>query len=749
MKSRFSGILFLTLSLFFAHISDTQSQTDSSKIKYLDMSLEEILNLDVVTVLKTPGKYTSAPATIHLITHEQIETRGYTSLEDVLDDIPEIEIQKRASAEFTNYFTIRGIHGSEKFIIMMDGMRINSPTGTPLSISHNYPVQNAKQIEVILGPASALYGVDAFTGIINIITFKGEDIKGVNINSSFGQYNTADNSFMAGVVYDEASFTITGNYYRSDEPYFPEIFEDEFSWYNDVYSNTGEVLLFNGDTITIPIYDYETPTNSYAIHTKLNIKNFEAGYFRNYESHGSSFSSKPEYSVYTKEAIFGEWVESVYTNYYYESKNKKFKILSTLSHSKDEVDPKSNYINTFTSFQRGYKYAYNKSLKMEEHISYKFNENNSFILGFTFQDISSLPKSGDLPHEFDRSVAASLQNMYYLGTNVFDSAGNDLTILQDFHYLKYQNIGFYTQFHSQLKEKLALTLGGRYDHNSRYKPSFNPRIGLVFTPTSKLNFKLLYGRAFFAPSPYSAYQHYGSFVPTTDTVTGEITGLSAGFWRLPKEDLKSQSVRTYEFGFSYFISKNVVYSINTFYNDVENLLSNEGYTGEEFHGIPVDYIQRPINNVNSHSYGGTVKLNLKSSINKLRLNSYLAYSFIDGEISGQSLPYAAKNTVKGGIDVNYHSLSFSPRFIYRGSSYHWSIKDENGNRLECKPYTLVNLAMRYTIYNTDKFQTTAFIRIVNLLDARYYNLPVGGSESLQSVPQDPIRINVGFNLRIL
>lgn len=739
-------ILFL---FSFLLLSKSYPQNDSSKIKYLDLSLEEILNLEVVTVLKTPGKYTSAPATIHLITHDQILTRGYTTLEDVLDDIPEIEIQKKASPEFINYFSLRGIHGSEKFIIMMDGMRINSPTGTPLSISHNYPVQNAKQIEVILGPASALYGVDAFTGIINIITFDGDEIQGIDINTAFGQYNTFDNSFMAGVKHEDLSFSVAGNYYYSSEPNFPEIYKEEFSWYSDRYSNTGEVLFFSGDTITVPIYDYETPTNSYAFHSKLNIKNFEAGYYRNYESHCSSFSVLPEYSLYAKDAQFGEWVESVYASYKYESKSKKFQIQTTLSHSKDEVDPKSNYMNTFTSFQKGYKYAFNKSLKMEEQISYRFNENNSFILGFSFQDISSLPKSGDLPKEFDRSIAANLQNMYYLGTNVLDSAGNDLTITQDFYYLKYQNIGLFAQYHTHIKDKLILTLGGRYDHNSRYKPSFNPRVGLVYTPISKLNVKFLFGRAFFAPSPYSAYQHYGSFVPVRDSISGDITGLSASFWRLPKDDLKSQTVRTYEFGISYFLNKNIVTSINAFYNDLENLLSNEGYLGEEFHGIPVDYIQRPINNLNSKSYGGTIKLNVKSNINTIRLNTYLAYSFVDGEIGDQSLPFSAKNTIKGGTDINYKSFSISPRFIHKGRSYHRTLTEENGDKVSTDPYTLINLAMRYTFYESAKFQSTAFVKVINVLNVKYYNLPIGGRESFGNVPQDPIRINIGFNIKLL
>lgn len=747
LKSNFV-LLILGCCTLFMH-SSSYAQSDSSDIKLLEMSLEEILNFKVTTVLKSPGKYTSAPATIHVITNEQIRNRGYTNLEEVLDDIPEIEIQKKASPEYVNYFTLRGIHGSEKFIIMMDGMRINSPTGTPLSIVNNYPVANAKQIEIILGPASALYGVDAFSGIINIITFKGDELDEINISSSYGMYNTVDNSFVSGVSFNDVSFSIAGKYYSSDEPYFPDLYKNEFAWYEDNYSKDGKVLLPNNDTINTTIYKYKTPTNSYAIHAKLNIGDFEAGYFRNYESHGSSFSIKPEYSIYAEDALFGEWVESMYISHNHKVKNNKWQFSTVLSHSKDEVDPKSNYINSFTSYNRGYKYAFNKALKFEEQVSWFIKKNTTMIAGLSFQDISSLPKSGDLPFAFDRNVAANVQNIYYIGTNIVDSAGNDLSIMQDFYYLQYQNIGTYLQLHSDIKEKLSVTLGIRYDHNNRYDYSINPRIGLVYSPIDKLKFKLLYGQAYFAPSPYSAYQHYGSFIPVSDSATGKVTGLSAAFWRLPSEKLNSQEVSTYEFGGSWFINNDIALFVNGFYNDLANLVGVEGYTGQEFHGVPVSYIQRPVNVSSSSSYGGTIRFNFKSNLGIVKLNTYGAYTYIDGEFDGNKLPFTANHTVKGGMDLNIKRFNISPRVIFRGESFHRSIKDANGNFESSAPFTIINLAARYIFISTDKINSTTFVKVSNLFNTKYYNLPTGGNESFANVPQDMIRISVGLNFRIL
>lgn len=58
---------------------NAKAQIDSAKISFLEMSLEELLNLEVVSVSRIPEKTSDAPATIHLITENQIKTRGYTN----------------------------------------------------------------------------------------------------------------------------------------------------------------------------------------------------------------------------------------------------------------------------------------------------------------------------------------------------------------------------------------------------------------------------------------------------------------------------------------------------------------------------------------------------------------------------------------------------------------------------------------------------------------------------------------------
>jgi outer membrane receptor for ferrienterochelin and colicin len=741
-------ILFL-LFLFCVHIVGS-AQEDSTKLSFLEMSLEELLNQEVVSASKIAVKSSDAPATIHLVTEEQIKTRGYSNLEEVLEDIPGIEIQRKASVEYSNYFTFRGIDGSEKFIVMKDGMRINSPTGTPLAIVYNYPVINAKQIEIILGPASALYGVDAFTGVINIITKNGKEAEGLMVSGSFGNFRTTNNSFMAGIGNENISFALTGNFYFSEEPFFPDIYKEEYRWYEEHYKTRGEMLAspWDNSIVILPIKPYETPTTSYAVHAKLNIKDFEVGYFRNFESHSSSIGTFPQFSVYSKEASFKYLVESFYTSYNYTSKNEKWKLLTTLSHARDEIDPRSLYTNNFTGYAKGYKYAFNRSLKIEQQTTFLLSEESTVVAGISYEDITALPKTGDMPFPFDRNLAADFQNIYYLGTNVTDHEGRDLTISQDFYYLQYQNLGTFLQWRGTLTPKLGFTLGGRLDFNTRYKSTLNPRTGLVYAPAENLKIKLLYGRAYLSPSPYRQYQHYGSFQPVVDSASGEITGLQSGYWRLPGEDLESQKISTYEAGVSCIISSNLILSVNGFFNDVDDILSREYYTGQSFKGIPVATIERPINEGHTISYGGTARMDFRRNWQTFTLNSFLAYTFIDGEIGGEQIPYTAQNTVKSVSDLNFNRFSVSVRLIYRSRSYHRSIRDDSGNLVSCDPFGIINLSARYTLLDRERFATEAFVKISNLLNSKYYNVPLGGDESIMMVPQDPIRILAGIQLQI-
>lgn len=136
-----------------------------------------LLNTPIITATRTAQSSAKAPATVVTISADQILRRRYRSLGEVLRDLPEIKIDNGFSVEYYNTATVRGVMGQYKFVLLMDGNRIGAATNEVVPILENFPVHFAKQIEVVYGPASALYGADAFTGVINIVTFKGEEAR--------------------------------------------------------------------------------------------------------------------------------------------------------------------------------------------------------------------------------------------------------------------------------------------------------------------------------------------------------------------------------------------------------------------------------------------------------------------------------------------------------------------------------------------------------------------------------------------
>ncbi len=749
-------LLGFCIVLFFTEITRSYSQkiaSDSTIRHAFESNLQELLdeevdyenlwsNARVMTASRSSERIETAPATIYVITDQQIRQRGYTSLEDVLGDIPEIEIQQKANTYTNSYYSIRGIGGNERFVILQDGIRISSITGVFHPIQHNFAIYHAKQIEVILGPASALYGADAFSGIINIITKNGAEIKGAEINSSFGRFNTADNSFVAGAAIKDISVMIYGKQYYSAEPNFPEFYADDFDWYNNRYSTNGEVLTsqFVPDATTIvDIEPFAMPTQAYNFGAKIGVgDNFVVGFTHHEQVHSSSVSSLPEYSLYTKNTVYGTNLSNIYASF--QKEIDKFYMRSIASFNNFTLDKNSNFENVYSGYQTVYKYASESAFQLDQQFQYFFTENTNLTVGLLYQNAKALPQTGDLPLPYDPNIPESSYQQYYAGTNLTDSLGNDLTIFQDFYWTQYQNYGIYTQFKTNLSERLYMTLGARYDYNTRYKGAFNPRLGLVFLPDEKFTIKLLYGEAFLAPSNQKTFQHFGSFVPVTND-NNQTTNFILPFFHLPNPELRPERNRTIELNTSYLPIASLRFNADIYHNTLTNVIVDEIQFGKSFKGIEVEAAEIPTNQGNATTYGGTLQAMYYKKIGVFTLRTNLAYSYSDGTLNGRQLPLSAMHTLRLLGEFSYKNFDFTPSIVYRSTSYHTTFEDDEGNAIGNDPFGVVSLYAGYHI----KENFTFFTRLRNLLDTRYYNTSSQNATYFVGVPQDPFRWNIGFN----
>ena len=731
MKTFFTFSLYFFLNFLYAQENDT--------INYYNLTLEELMQIEITTASKISQKATDAPVTVYVVTDQQIKFRGYSCLLDLLEDIPQVEIQRKSRSQWSNIISMNGVYGSEKFIILMDGVRVNSSTGTPHTIGESYPLFSAKQVEIILGPASSLYGADAFTGIINIITKKAYENKNLHLSASYGSFNSMNSAFSYGIGNEDISFNLTGKLYHSDEPYLPDLYKDEYNWYEQNYKPSGEMTLF-GDTVKRAIRDWGTPTKSYFLHGKLNVKNFEVGSSFHYESHSNSIGSPPNTYIYSDKTVYTNHIFSAYVRHQFQSDNEKLQIHSNMSMQEFKVYPESMFLNQYANYDPAYKYEHNTVFKLEEQISYSFNESFILLSGFSIENINALPKTSDLPFKIDESLSLAEQNVYYPGTNIYDQDSNYLAIYQDFYQLRYKNIGGYIQLQKVFLEHFSLTAGLRYDYNTRYNPVLNPRLGLVYNK-EKITFKLLYGTAYLAPSPYKSYQHYGSFYSQTDSLGN--TNLASSYWHLPNKDLEAEKRQSYEFYTLYKAHENLLFAVNVYFSKIDNLIDSENFENQYFHNILVSSLSKAVNKGDAITYGMTFKLDYNHKIsNASSLDFFGAYTYSDGELNDDILPLNAKHTIKTGLGWNYKDkFSIFTKVLYRSKSHHRTSTKENEKTNEA--FTYVNLYTKYEFYQSKTFQSSIFMNIKNVLNSKFYH---AGGEIFTQTPQDPIKIMFGVNV---
>lgn len=712
--------------------------------------VESSLNKKTITASLLEQFASDAPATIYVVTRDQIYHRGYESLLDLLDDIPEVEIQRLASPEFNNHISLRGIAGNEKFIVMQDGIRISAPTGDTHSIGMNFSLAQAEQVEVIIGPASALYGADAFSGVIQIITQKGSHDQEMALRASFGMYQTTHNTLHLTGQSGGLKYSAAATLYHSREPNFPKQYPGAFQWYNDRYQPNGELLISPFLDLSRQV-DYqqadrpfEMPTTAYGGTLNLAFENFELSYNRHGDSYTSCASTQPEYCIYSKDARFAYFIETLFGRHRLEHPGRRWSLESTFSLHTYQLNNQTAFINTYTGYEPGYKMEFGKSKKLKEQFQYNFSSNTSFIAGLSYEIIDALPLTGDLPKPFDFSQPTPLQEQYYLGSRVTDKDGNDLTIFQDFYYLHYQNLGAFAQLQFKLNEATLITGGLRYDRNTRYGESLNPRLGIVWKPSELWTVKMLYGESLLSPSPRKSNSHFGSFYAQTDA-NGAVTGLASNFFHLSNPALEPEKLRSVEGSARAVLSNNLVFTLNAYFTRIDNLINkfalNEGLSS--FKGIEIPFIETSLNEGKANIYGSTAKLDAVFNLNGVGLNFNLSYSYSDGQSNGEQLLYSAKHTLKAGMEVVHQRFSLTPRLIYRSASYS-ILQDEEGRYIGTDPYAVVNLFGRFKAVQRSDFNLSFFTKVNNLFDIEYYNAFLGGQEGFARVPQDPIRVTVGI-----
>jgi outer membrane cobalamin receptor len=407
----------------------------------LGISIDELLKMKTTVASKTALTPRETPGIISIISNEEIKNMGARDLIDVLRTIPGINFGYDDAGVIS--IQMRGNWANEgKVLLIIDGQQFNDLKYNTLQFGRHFDVNQIKRIEIIRGPGSAIYGGNAELGVINIITFSGDDLKKISVTGSYGmmtkKYGHQDLSIAAGTKIKDwdisfKSFVSKGNH--SDQKF-------EYG----------------------TIYDFSKEgSGTKDINLNLGIQNKNLSFRAIYDNYGSN-------------CVYKDWVPAAsdslpvtYTEYY----------------------------KTFAS-ELKYDWHVNKKLTISPKLNYKYNVpyfqeswyTNSEISRYDGNLIANMEVNNNLTitggTEFFYDYGKMIENT---DSSLFDNGKSSVS---------YNTFSVFME--GTLKTKFAnLTIGGRYDNQNESGSAFAPRIGITKT-WDKFHIKLLYSKAFRTPS---------------------------------------------------------------------------------------------------------------------------------------------------------------------------------------------------------------------------------------------------------
>jgi len=217
-----AGMRFLISSLVFWFLLPPGARMATAQ-QPAQVSRELLLFMEVPTVVTAARKeqpITKAPATISIITAEEIRQSGATNIPDLFRSVPGLDFF-RTSASDVN-ITARGLNTrvANRMQVFIDGRSVYEDFFN-MVFWHQLPVslEEIERIEIVKSPASALFGANAFSGIIHIITKSPETLKGTHVSGTGGDFDTGIGNLIHAGVENNVGYKISLGYHRTN--HFP------------------------------------------------------------------------------------------------------------------------------------------------------------------------------------------------------------------------------------------------------------------------------------------------------------------------------------------------------------------------------------------------------------------------------------------------------------------------------------------------------------------------------------------------
>jgi len=705
------------------------------------------------------------PVPVTVITEDMIESSGARTLQDLLLlYVPGMSLIEGPEANIS----MHGVYSAaqEKILIMLDGHRLNSRVTNSEAPDYRTSLDKIKQIEVLRGPASSLYGNVALTAVVNIITKKGHEMDGANISAGIGSNNTFRADFTMGKEAVGLGYSLWASIFTSDgeqrsvnpeddlfygmiqvpgtmyingynhQPSYDIGFTGQYKNFNFLFNmqNSKRVtpyiqLLYPG------LYDYDKYRNingvkpgrdRKATHMELSYDNsfgklsLKVNAFADFESNtyydviADTINSINDANVINGAA--GEMIDSLINELLVHRGLKSMFDTTTVNAIIDKYAP-SFRDSAYAQKIQTIKGVVLSSLIIKRGL-YQVQSWNDYTYGGSIQ-LNYDYKLGRITG----NILGGIQAENYVMQNNSLLFGDDythvlVTLAEGTHTLALGHeyvISPFLQIKSYLTDRLIFNGGLRYDHKRRYNErnldALSPRVSLIYRINNEMNAKLGYARSF-VDAPYFYRANKLGAYPGGENLEAEtMHAVQLDFRWKPKNTGLAYEANIYYNSLSDLI----------FYDNQNDLYINAGHM--KMIGIENSLLYattRSLATLNA-TYQRVVSSNDANVTNK-HINNYPDF------IATASYRYRIFDTRLGRLsaraNATFYSKQYSPitsRSVYRGDEL---CNDEN---YQIPARLTLNAGLDYKL----KPLTLSF-SCYNLLGAKYLQ---GGSSNIP-VPQE-------------
>lgn len=615
-----------------------------------------------------------APSVATVITAEDIAATGATDLDEILETVPGVHVSR--TGYYAPIFSIRGIQSNPT-----DSRTLLLQNGVPMTTMYlgdkgqnwgGMPLENIARIEIIRGPGSALYGADAYAGVINLITKTAADIQGTEAGARAGSFSTWDTWVLHGDKhgpFDVAAYLRIG----STDGFKETIAADAQSARDRRFGThaslapgpveTGRDAIDGGLDVA---YDNWRLRVGYKQRDHLGLG---AGIASALDPQGQHRSERINTDLSWNDPRFtADWGLGFTASFLHYAE--------TLASNYRIAPPRAVFpTGSFPVGMIGNPDRYERQLRVSAFATYSGFRNHRLRGGLGHDDL-------DL---YDTGTHKN----YLLtprGPVPFPASGEviDYDAIQPHLTPQRRRVNYlYVQEEWDFAQDWTLTAGIRHDSYSDFGGTTNPRLSLVWDAALDLTFKLLYGQAFRAPS---FNEQYG----TNPVASGN-------------PSLTPETIRTMEAAVVWQAAKDVQTNLSVFHYEMDNIIRvvpNAGVgTGGTYQNV-------------GRQHGNGFELEGVWDVSpRLRLSAHYGYQASTDEQSGKDAGYAPRQRLYARADWQFAERARANVQVNHVADRHRAAGDP---RPPIDDYTTVDMTLRTKLGRRD-WNFAASVR--NLFDA--------------------------------